>query len=189
LIHDFDRKLAFSMGEREDVDVDIIRQAIAGCVTVRKTDPEIDRLGVDYMAVLRGGTVIGIDAKAREKGASRFWKHGEPELALETWSVVGAGRWKGKCGWTLSESSRADYILFTFDAEDSDRFYLLPFHQLRTAFRRHYPTWAKRYQKKRQYSNGWESEAIFVPVSVVLDAVTAEMSITKGTKHDHYQTA
>jgi hypothetical protein len=175
LIHDFDAKLTFSLGEREKFDLGTLKRAITGCIDVVKTNTEIDKAGVDYIATLRRGAQVLIDAKAREKGASRYWKNGEPELALEKWSVCPNGKYQGKTGWTLSESSNVDLILYTFDPEDSRDFYLIPFQQLRMAFIQNIMLWQKQYKVKRQNSRSWQSEAVFVPASVVIKAVTEQM--------------
>lgn len=175
MTHDFNAKLSFSLGEREKFDLDVLKAAIYGCVHVEKTDEQTDRQGADYVATLRKGAKILIDAKAREKGASRYWKHGEPELALEKWSVLPTDKNQGKAGWTLNESSIVDLILYTFDPSDSKMFYLLPFQHLRVAFIKNYGKWQKQYLVKRQSSKQWQSEAVFVPASVVLQAIAAEM--------------
>lgn len=159
------------MGERQRVDLQIIKNAINQCVDVRKTDVAVDKTGVDYIATLENGATIGIDAKARERGASRYWKTGEAELALEIWSVVSKDTAKRKIGWTLSSSTNVDMILYTFDPSDWTKFYLLPFQHLRMAFYRNGREWLKRYGSKKQTSDGWQSEALFVPASVVLSAI------------------
>lgn len=176
MTHNFRQKLAFSLGERERVDLEVIKSAILGCDRVVKSDKETDLKGIDYVATLRRGGEIYIDGKSREKGASRFWRHEEPELALEIWSAKPSPGNTGKIGWTLDESSATDYILYTFDKSDTDKFFLIPFQLLRVAFCRHYNDWRRTYMTKTQKSNGWTSEAVFVPSSVVLDAVAAEMT-------------
>lgn len=175
ITNDFTQKLAFSLGEKESFDMKLLKRAIVGCVDVIKTDAEHDRRGVDYIATLRKGAQILIDAKTRERGASRWWKDGEPELALEKWSVVPDFRQRGKAGWTLKEDNPVDMILFTFDPSDCRVFYLLPFQHLRMAFIHNMNTWQRKYQTKRQNSNGWQSEAVFVPAKAVIDAITMEM--------------
>lgn len=179
MIHDFDAKLNFSLGEREKFDLDTLKRVITGCVRVEKTDKETDKAGVDYIATLRRGAQVLIDAKAREKGASRYWKNGEPELALEKWNVCPTATCQGKTGWTLNESSNVDLILYTFDPEDSREFYLIPFQQLRMAFVKNIWEWQARYcvkrQSSRQTTHSWQSEAVFVPASVVIKAVADQM--------------
>lgn len=177
MIYDFDERLEFSQCKCEERDMNILKLAIRDCVDVRKTDIETDKNGVDYIATLNGGAEIGIDVKTRDKGASSFWKHGEAELALEIWSVCpdSVNNKAGKWGWTLSNKTNVDFILFTFDATDWDKFYLLPYQLLRMAFFRNGREWVNKYFHARQISNNWQSEAVFVPVSVVIEAIKAEM--------------
>lgn len=175
MTHDFNSKLSFSLGEREKFDMDVLKGAIHGCVRVDKTDEQMDKQGIDYVATLRKGAKVFIDAKAREKGASRYWKHGEPELALEKWSVCPSSMLTGKVGWTLNEANPVDLILYTFDTSDSRTFYLLPFQHLRMAFVKNCAAWQRKYMIKRQNSQHWQSEAVFVPASIVLQAITATM--------------
>lgn len=178
MIHDFRQKLEYSLGERQTFDTNILKTCFAECVEITKTPKEIDKLGVDYIAHLSGGATINIDAKTREKGASKFWHFNEPELALEIWSVIPSGTNPGKLGWTLSDESQVDYILYTFDKSDTDRFYLLPFQLLRTAFKKNGREWNNKYIRKKQNSRDWQSEALFIPASVVLAEIN---KLTSGT--------
>lgn len=179
MIHDFNQKLEFSLGKRLTVDIDILKNIIPGCVSVIKTDTETDKTGVDYIATLRNGTQILIDAKTRERGASKFWKQGEPELALEIWSVLPENGTEGKTGWTLSERTNVDYILYTFNKNDTDKFFFLPFQLLRTALINNYKYWREQYGVKEQQSNAgqWKSRAIFVPATVLVSAISALMAL------------
>ena len=175
MIWSFDERLAFSKGERGERDAEIIRNAIRNCVNVRKTDDETDRKGIDYIATLNGGAEIGIDVKARGKGVSKYWKDGKEDLLLEVWSVYPDGNNKGKIGWTLSDKTNVDFILYTFDEEDSNKYYLLPYQLLRMAFKHNGRAWMNKYGAKYAYSEFWRTQNIFVPVSVVMDAIKAEM--------------
>lgn len=174
-MHDFQENLEFSLGEREKFDISLLREIISGCTDIRKTDVETDRIGVDYVAYLRKGAQVLIDAKTRKPGASKYWKHNEPELALEIWSVCPNPSCEGKTGWTLNENSPVDMILYTFDEQDSRKFFLLPFQFLRMAFRRNYSNWVNKYGTRIERNKAWTSEAVFVPASVVLNALTEEM--------------
>lgn len=175
--YDFAERLEFSQGQMIETDKQLIQRAIPGCISVRKTPPEQDKKGIDYVALLRCGAEIGIDVKTRDKGASRYWKNREAEVALEIWSVCPSFGNRGKAGWTLSESSNVDLILYKFDVTDSPTAYMFPFQLLRMAFRKNGRDWIKRYSRKKQYSKGWSSEAVFVPVSEVKRAIDAEMDI------------
>lgn len=161
-----------SLGTRKETDIATIASMLDGCVSVAKTDAQLDRLGVDYAATLRGGAQVLIDAKAREKGAKRYWKDG-PDVALETWSVCPSERNAGKKGWTLCQSKQTDFILFTFDPIDTDEVFLVSYQLLRTAFARHKEEWMRRFKHARQSSGGWTSECVFVPWRVVEQALLA----------------
>jgi len=170
-VYNFEDMYKISMGKRGQSDIDTIK-SILSCSNVQKTNTDIDLQGVDYIATLRNGAKINIDAKTRTKGCSRYWKNNMPELALEKWSIVNK-----KTGWTLSESSPVDYILFTF--YDVKECYLLPFQLLRVAFRRNIKSWYKSYkvdiQKSTSGGNSWQSECVFVPVNVVIDEINKLM--------------
>ena len=176
-IHSFDEKLAYSRGVREATDIETIRSLIAGCESVRKTDLFDDRAGVDYIATLRRGAEVLIDAKTRTPGCSRHWRNG-PELALEIWSVMPTEQSPdGKVGWTACEEKNVDYILFTFPPDDSMAVYLYPFQLLRMAFRENYNGWASAGYKTdvqkstSQEMGAWQSKCIFVPEPVVWTAI------------------
>lgn len=170
----FDTKMAFSRGVREATDLETIRAMICGCDSVVKANERMDKIGIDYIATLRRGREIYIDAKAREVGCSKFWKNG-PEMALETWSVVPENGYPGKVGWTLDEAKQTELVLFTFDPTDHKNCYLVSFQLLRMAFRSYLPEWRNVYQKATQKTpgngGGWRSQCIFVPVYAVYEAI------------------
>ncbi len=180
--YDFQTQLDFSRGVREVSDMDTLRAMIPGCVSVLKTHEEMDRQGVDYIARLRKGDELLIDAKTRIRECSKYWKS-EPEVALEIWSVRPGGKYqtpqnRGKTGWTLSESKHVDLILYTFDPFDCDDVFLVSFPLLRMAFQRHYRQWTKPmneggFKRGIQDSFHWESECIFVPIGVVHQGISA----------------
>lgn len=168
-------RIAFSQGIVRSTCEETIKAMLLGCISVEKTDLATDKTGIDYVATLRGGARVGIDHKAREKGCSRYWTEG-PELALEIWSVKKCpAHPHGVTGWTLSESKATEYTLHTFDVSDSQVAYMLPFQLLRLAFRRSFDTWNMRYKRASQNSGAWQSECMFVPAHVVLDAIHTEM--------------
>jgi len=177
--YSFAEMLKYSRGVREQSDALTIQAMISGCETVVKTGTADDKAGVDYIATLRGGATVLIDAKTRTAGCSRYWRQG-PELALEKWSVLPGGKYstpQGKTGWTLCETKNVDYILFTFDPSDSVEVFLYPYQLLRMTFRRMLPQWWKTYKKDTQESDGWESQCVFVPESVVWSAMRDSMRV------------
>lgn len=174
MTYGFDDCLKYSRGDSETNDLTILKNKIIGCLSVEKTSIEIDKKGIDYIATLRNGATVKIDAKTRKKGCKAQWKTNEPELALEIWSVIGK-----KTGWTLDEKKEVDLILYTFNKTDTLNFYILPFQQLRIAFSRNCNEWKTDYKPRKQNScrkgNTWVSECMFVPAKVVIEAIMAEM--------------
>jgi hypothetical protein len=178
MIHDFQENLVFSKGEVLSTDTETIKGMIPGCVSCEPTLEAADRNGIDFVATLRRGARIYIDSKTRKPGCSKFWKmtdgKKEPELALEKWSVLPGGKYRvknGKVGWTLCEQKQTDMIFFSYPPEDCRTVFLLPFQLLRIAFRKHLPEWQDRFKVDVQDSGTWQSEAVFVPVGCVMDAI------------------
>lgn len=170
-MNDWNEKLEYSLSAQQQFDISLLKMHLPHCTGIRKTTIEQDKKGVDYIATLKGGAEILIDAKTRTPGSKQYWKNGEAELALETWSVVNK-----KLGWTLSDKTNVDYILFTFAPTEWDKYYFFPFQLLRKAFIANGKQWAEKYSRKvqftRSYNGCWQSEAIFVPASVVVQAVS-----------------
>jgi len=161
ILNDWNEKLQFS-NKYIPQDIEMIKNYF-GAVDVEKTDLELDKAGIDYIAYLKDGAEINVDVKRRNH-PERYWTHNEPELVLEMFSV----REQGKEGWTLSNASNVDYILYAFDGYPS---YMIPFQQLKRVFQLNGRKWMDEYRPKEQINNGWTSEAIFVPASVVLKAI------------------
>ena len=175
-MNNFDKCFEYSLGSRERFDISLLRQVIPNCKTVEKTQSDTDRQGVDYIAYLKDGSKVTIDAKTRQPGAKRWWQHGEPELALEQYSV----KETKKVGWLFKRSTiHPDYILYTFDKADTPKYYLIPFMLLRKAAFIKWQEWARKYLIKPQPNEthgGYTSTAIFVPASVLIAAVAEQMA-------------
>lgn len=175
-MNNFQQCFEYSIGQRELFDENVLRNVIPRCVSVQKTDAYTDKQGVDYIVTLRDGSQFTVDAKTRQKGAKRWWKQEEPELALEKYSVVELK----KVGWLFKDSAvHPDYILYTFDKSDSDKFYLVPYVLLRKAASKRWKNWESQYGVKKQPNSshgGYTSDAIFVPASVLIGAVAHEMT-------------
>jgi len=180
MIHVFKDCLDYSMGQRGENDLATIKALLAGCESCIKSTPELDRLGIDYIATLRRGAPVYVDAKTRKPGCARYWTNG-PELAIEKWSVMPGGRYKtpqnlAKTGWTLDEAKLTDLILYVWHPQDSELAFLLPFQHLRMTARRYLAEWMRNYKVAQQDSGSWESEAVFVPAESVLDALRETMA-------------
>jgi hypothetical protein len=184
---DFAERLAFSKGVRERTDIETLRDMISGCERVDRAREVDDRKGVDYWAHLFGGRALGIDAKARELGASRYWTDGEPDLALERWSVVPDDLHpNGVPGWTVDPAKLTDLILFTFDESDTTACYLVGLPQLRLAFLKFGQQWRRVYRYATQTTRNrddhgfYRSACLFVPATVVLEGMR---QVAVGTVH------
>lgn len=180
MIYGFDERLAFSKGAKQKSDIQTIMSLFAGCVAVAESTPDLDKIGVDYIATLRGGAEVFIDVKTRSKGCSRYWS-GSPEVAIELWSVMPGGKYKtasGKAGWTVDESKVTDLVLYTFDEEDCTTAYLFPYQHLRIAARGMITQWIAQYKVDIQDSGGWESQAVFVPVDKVIESIQFKYDLT-----------
>lgn len=174
-MNNFNQCYEYSLGARERFDTSLLSKFIPNFKSVIKTDSETDKKGIDYIATLRDGSTITIDAKTRVKGSSKYWKNNEPELALEQWSVVE----QKKVGWVFKDSDQhPNYILYTFDRSDTDKFYFIPYLLLRKAAYRNWKQWEKMYGIKYQPNNshgGYTSSAIFIPANTLISAVSNEM--------------
>jgi hypothetical protein len=180
---DFDQMLAVSKGVVAETCEQTIIGMLPGCILVAKTEKDVDRTGIDYIATLRGGSLVFIDHKLRLPGCSNWWMRAAdgtriPELALELWSVVPENGRPGKTGWTLDESKATHYTLHTFDPSDSRDAYLMPFQLLRKAYRSNFSEWNKFQhgeQTSRRGSSMWRSECVFVPVNIVIEGIRHAM--------------
>ena len=166
----FAERLAFSKDTRLETDTATIQAMLPGSESVTVASEAQDRVGIDYIATLRGGAKVNIDLKCREAGCSRFWRNG-PEFALEDWSVLPENGSPGKAGWTLDESKETDLVLFAFDPSDSPDCFLVSFQLLRVAFKQNHASWLRTYFDANQQSDSWRSHCVFVPAAVVLDAI------------------
>jgi len=176
-MHDFEASLAWSKTSKQfDSDFSAIMEMLDGCVGVVAAPVHLDKIGVDYIATLRGGADVMIDAKARRAGASRQrgWDAENPLLAIEVWSVAPGGKYdtkRPKTGWTLDEGKVTDMILSTFDPSDSRIRVLLPFQSLRIATRRNIKRWIAVFGLRIQDNNRFESQCVFVPLEDVTTAI------------------
>lgn len=181
-MYDFSDQLQFSKGARCDRDIDTIMAILPGCIHVREASTELDKKGVDYVATLRGGAEVLIDAKTRAAGCSKYWR-AHPELAIERWSVMPGGKYgtpddRAKAGWSLDEAKITDMILYVWDVEDCETAFLIPFQTLRIATRQNCHKWFKRFKSDVQDSGSWQSEAVFVPAPEVIRALSRAQQFT-----------
>jgi hypothetical protein len=166
-VYSFNQKLVASKGIVESCDVrEILMLRLPGCVNASQADTDMDRTGVDWLAALSSGRKVGVDVKIREKDCMKF---GNDDVALETWSVVGS-----QVGWTRDESKVCEWVLWVW--KDTGRFFLVPFLPLCSVFSKNWHEWRATYkprtQKTTRNHRSWQSECVFVPRNVVVDAIS-----------------
>lgn len=189
-MNSWDEKYNMSMN-RIDEDISILRSYFPSATKVVKTPKEVDRLGADY--VISFGTeydtkVVFVDAKSRSLSSceTNFQRdqlgNMIPEFALEICSVTQYRDYKfipergDKVGWTLNDTSIADYILYTYPDGCVHKSFLVPFQLLRLAFRNNYKKWTTQYGIHYQQSDSWYSVCVFVNAYEVLDAIYSEIT-------------
>lgn len=170
-MNDFTQCLQFSLDVNCQEYMDVVKRRLHG-ISVRPSTREEERCGIDIVVMLRRGALVYVDIKTRRPGAQRYWKHGEPEIPCEIWSVVE----KRIIGWTLDESKLTDYVFIPFHERDFHVAYLIPFQLQRIAFRSYYHQWIDRYgitiqRTTRPNKSVYCSQAVFVPASVLMDAI------------------
>jgi hypothetical protein len=161
--YEFAERLAWSEGFLDGGVARILRDRIPGCYAVEKATEDSDRAGTDYWALRRNLPPLSIDVKVR----SRDWaERGQDDLALETWSVMGA-----RPGWTRDDGKHTDYVLWYW--ADTSRFVLVSFPALCRVFRRYWEEWREQFKVAAQSSEGWQSECVFVPRELVMEKLRA----------------
>ena len=184
-IADFDADLEFSKSALcLKSDIETIKSMIPRCTGVEKAPEDLDRLGIDYIAHLEGkdGCPKYIDVKTRRDKCKGYWTLGQPELALETISVVGSRSRTEKIGWTLDTAKQTNLVLFKFHPDDTEYAYMFSFDQLRIAFELKKEEWKRTFRWSRQPNDGYLSECIFVPVRIVTKAIV-ECSVKKAVNY------
>lgn len=175
--YSFEQMLSFSLNKSFRREEQVIKQMIHGCVKVDRATKGQDKSGIDFWAILESGRKIGVDAKSRQQGCSKYWRQG-PEVALELWSVKDTLGNNRSIGWTLDQNKDTELILFTFDISDSEMCFLVSFQLLRTAFQRYGKLWSRKFKRDIQNTRHplskkilWQSECVFVPWKEVEDAL------------------
>lgn len=137
---------------------------LVGCHDLR-ADGWAQRGGMDRLIVLASGKTLSVDEKVREKD----W----PDVLLEYWSDAG----KKVPGW-IAKDLACDFIAYAF--VPSKTCLLLPFHQLRLAWRRHRKQWVQDYQIVRADNGRYVTVSVAVPRDELMRRIGEAMSISWG---------
>jgi len=172
--YDFDERLAWSRGATSTGDVaSILLDRIPAATGIRKAKLAEDRQGTDYWVDRDHGLPpLSVDVKTRQSS-----RHKKNDVALESWSVF-----RQKIGWTRDETKRTDYVLFYW--ADTHQFLLLAFPLLCRTFRQFGQGWRIQYRTAKQSSGDYQSQCIFVPIPVLLDAINECCQDTLSTRKD-----
>ena len=162
-VHNFKDSLANS---NEAVDLplwgEIYRQAFSGFATMHSVrgDGWAQKGGIDRVVILGSGKTLYIDEK--------FRKDDWPDILLERWS----DNKKKTPGWIQKELA-CDYIAYAM--KPSKRCYLLPFQQLRKAWKDHGRGWVEDYDPVFADNKSYITESVPVPIDTLLAALSDAM--------------
>lgn len=136
----------------------------AGMVSVR-ADGWAQRGGIDRVITMHSGKTITVDEKVREI------KY--PDIILEIWS----DKERKVKGW-IQKDLACDYIAYAF--APTRECYLLPFLMLRKTWRDNGRAWISEYRRVLAQNNGYVTESLAVPTSVLLTEVSNSMRVVWG---------
>jgi hypothetical protein len=121
------------------------------------------RGGIDRVITLTSGRTVSIEEKVRE----RAW----PDVLLELWSDEA----RRIPGWVQKELA-ADYLAYVF--LPSKMCLLLPFLDLRRAWREYGRQWIAKYPEVRAENRGYVTVSVAVPVGELLGVLQSNMRMT-----------
>lgn len=165
MLHNFEESLKKSHAQADAPWwLDVYREAfpsLQSSVNVRD-DGWAQRGGIDRVLTLACGKTLGIDEKVREKD----W----PDIALEYWS----DEERKIRGWVAKDLA-CDFIAYAFIP--SATCYLLPFQNLRRAWRQNYQEWVDRYPRIEAPNSGYTTISVGVPIPILMQAISDAMLV------------
>lgn len=164
--HNFAESLSFSH-DQADLPMwgEVYRNAFptfAGMTCVR-SDGWAQRGGIDRVVTLSSGKSLHIDEKVRKKDYG--------DILIEYWS----DEERRVPGW-IAKDLACDFIAYAF--LPSRTCYLLPFHQLRLAWKNNGKEWVGRYKKTVADNGSYQTVGVAVPIPELLDKIKRAMVIT-----------
>lgn len=120
------------------------------------------RDGIDRILTLASGRTVAVDEKVRALDYDDF--------CLEYWSVKHkTNASKDEPGW-VAKDLRCDYLAYAF--VPSGRCYLLPFHDLRRAWRSNHEQWVRTHRRVEADNGHYVTVSVAVPIVEVLQALS-----------------
>lgn len=137
-----------------------------------RQDGWAQRGGIDRVLTLASGKTLSVDEKVRYKDYN--------DVLLEYWSVWRDG--KGVTPGWVAKDLACDYIAYAW--VPSERCLLLPFQELRRAWRKNCREWVALGERGSMgffiadaANNGYVTKSVCVPESVLLDAIRDAMLV------------
>lgn len=141
----------------------VYNNAFGECkLTSINEDGWLQRNGIDRLVEIKGGRVVSIDEKVREKD----WN----DILLERWS----NRERKTPGW-VQKPLRCDFIAYAF--APSQTCYLLPFLTLRTVWARNGREWIRKYPKILARNYNYTTECIAIPIDILMKKLGDAMKV------------
>ena len=177
-MHDFKSSLAFSHNASDWEGWKAIYESFFGegaHLVDHRQDGDHQRAGIDRSVILPNSRQVLVDEKVR--GRNRKTGKVYSDIALEFWS----DRDRQERGW-IAKALRCEFIAYAI--LPLGVCYLLPFQQLRAAWKMNCKAWVEKYHKRTSDNKdpvtGREWTTVFCPVpqDVVFRAI-AECSIAK----------
>jgi len=177
--HDFATSLAKSHAqEGAEWWPRVYREAFPNLVTLAsvRQDGWAQRGGIDRVLTLGSGKTLTVDEKVRYKDYN--------DVALEYWSVWRNG--KGVTPGWVAKDLACDYIAYAW--VPTERCLLLPFQELRRAWKKHAREWVDLGQRAsagfyvaRAENDGYQTHSVCVPERVLLDAIRDCLTVRWGS--------
>jgi hypothetical protein len=169
LIYDFQASLKKSkVMENAEWWEPVYRHAFPGFFSMMsvKEDGWAQRGGIDRVITLRSGKIITVDEKIRYAVY--------PDILLERWS----NEEKRIPGW-IQKNQACDYIAYAFAL--TGKCYLLPFLQLRKAWRTYGDEWIHKYKRIEAKNINYTTVSVGVPTDVLLKAMSDIVCVNWST--------
>lgn len=118
------------------------------------------RGGIDRLLTLSSGKVISVDEKVRTVDYG--------DILLEYWSSF-----ESKTRGWIAKDLACDYIAYAIIP--SNKCYMLPFQQLRKAWRENGKDWVKRYKRIEADNGSYTTVSVAVPIQQLIASINTAM--------------
>lgn len=132
------------------------------CMSSVRQDGWAQRGGIDRVITLSSGKTLTVDEKVRNKDYG--------DILLEYWSNEG----NRVPGWVAKDLA-CDFISYAI--LPTNKCYLLPFQQLRTAWRANGKRWVSSYKRIEAQNQGYKTISVGVPIRVLMTAISDAMIV------------